>query len=80
MLTKREYFDKFTTGAKSDYPELSIQIDDLVDEMLSQCEIENEPTDNDLWDYEQHINDLIERNPKYTHEVPMPETWYEQNL
>lgn len=80
MLTKREYFDKFTTGAKLDYPELMDQINDLIDEMLSQCETENEPTDNDLWDYEQYINDLIERTQETAYEPPMPETWYEQNL
>ena len=80
MLTKREYFDKFTTGAKLDYPELMDQINDLIEEMLSQCAIENEPTDADLWDAEKQLYDLIERNPKYTHVAPMPETWYEQNL
>jgi hypothetical protein len=78
MLTKREYFDKLTTGAKLDYPDLMDQINDLIDEMLS--ETDNQPTDNDLWDAEQQLNDLIERNPKYTHKAPMPETWYEQNL
>jgi len=80
MKTKREYFDKLTTGAKLDYPDLSIQIDDLIEEMLSQCEIENEPTDKDFWTAEQDINDLIERNQEYTHKAPMPETWYEENL
>jgi len=72
MLTKREYFDKLTTGAKLDYPELSIQIDDIIDEMLSQCEIENEPTDNDLWYAEQQLNDLIERNQEPVQE---PTQW-----
>jgi len=70
MLTKREYFDKLTTGAKLDYPDLSIQIDDIIDEMLS--ETENQPTDNDLWTAEKEINDLIERNQQPLHE---PTQW-----
>jgi hypothetical protein len=78
MITKREYFDKLTTGAKLEYPDLIHEIDDIIDEMLS--ETENQPTDVDLWDAEQQLNDLIERNPKYTHKAPMPETWYEENL
>jgi len=72
MITKREYFDKLTTGAKLDYPDLSIQIDDIIDEMLSQCEIENEPTDADLLDAEQQLNDLIERNQEPVQE---PTQW-----
>jgi len=70
MLTKREYFDKLTTGAKLDYPDLIHEIDDIVDEMLS--EIENQPTDKDLWDAEQQLNDLIERNQEPPYE---PTQW-----
>jgi hypothetical protein len=80
MLTKREYFDKLTTGAKLDYPDLVIQIDDIIEEMLSQCETENEPTDNDLWDAEKQLYDLIERTQYPPYEPTIPETWYEQNL
>jgi len=72
MITKREYFDKLTTGAKLDYPDLLIQIDDIIDEMLSQCEIENQPTDADLWDAEQQLNDLIERTQEPVQE---PTQW-----
>jgi hypothetical protein len=70
MITKREYFDKLTTGAKIDYPELLIQIDDLIDEMIS--ETDNQPTDADLWDAEQYLNDLIERNQEPVQE---PTQW-----
>ena len=70
MLTKREYFDKFTTGAKLEHPELSIEIDEIVGQLMS--DTENQPNDSDLLDAEQYINDLIERNPDLAQE---PTQW-----
>jgi hypothetical protein len=72
--------NQYFKNAKMQHPELSIEIDEIIGQTMSQCEIENHPNDSELWDAEQYLNELIERNPKYNHEAPMPETWYEQNL
>lgn len=80
MINKQKQFDKLINEAKLEYSELSTQIDDIMGELMSQSKIENHPSDKEIWDAEQYINELIENNPKYNHEVPMPETWYEQNL
>ena len=47
-----------------EYPELSIQIDDLIEQMYAMCKIENEPNERELWECEKEINTLIENMTK----------------
>jgi len=54
--------NKYFNKSKLDYPELSIEIDEIIGQTMSQCEIENHPNDSELWDAEQYLNELIERN------------------
>lgn len=51
-----EYFNK----AKLEHPELSIEIDEIVGQLMS--ETDNQPSDSEIWDAEQYIADLIETN------------------
>lgn len=56
----KQQFDKFTTSAKLEHPELSFEIDEIVGQLMS--ETENQPSDSEIWDAEQYIADLIETN------------------
>ena len=51
-----EYFNK----TKLEHPELSIEIDEIVGQLMS--ETDNQPSDSEIWDAEQYIADLIESN------------------
>ena len=68
----RQQFDKLINEAKLDYPELSFEIDEIFGQTMSQCEIEDQPSDADLRDAEQYLNELIEINQEPPYE---PTQW-----
>jgi hypothetical protein len=78
----RIQFDKLINEAKLEYPELSFEIDEIIGQTMSQCEIDNQPSDADLRDAEQYLNELIERTKKFKHTnwLTEGETEYERNL
>ena len=53
-------FNNLIRDAKLEHPELSIEIDEIVGQLMS--ETDNQPSDSEIWDAEQYIADLIETN------------------
>ena len=52
--------NKYFNKTKLEHPELSIEIDEIVGQLMS--ETDNQPSDSEIWDAEQYIADLIETN------------------